>query len=125
MTIKLVIGPNAITSYRRLAYTPWHALAEFVDNSTQSYINNQTALDQQMQTEDEKVLSVSIAYDGNNDYLRVVDNAMGMSLQELDDALHVGNPFPFGRLSTVIEQDAAAILRGKHRWCVNLHKAMD
>ena len=34
MAIQLIIGPDAITSYRRLAYSPWHAIAEFVDNST-------------------------------------------------------------------------------------------
>ena len=41
MAIQLIIGPDAITSYRRLAYSPWHAIAEFVDNSTQSHFDNQ------------------------------------------------------------------------------------
>ena len=90
--MKLIIGPDAITSYRRLAYTPWHALAEFVDNSTQSYFDNKGALDQQMQEEDEKVLTVSIVYDNKNDQLRVVDNAMGMALDELERSLHVARP---------------------------------
>jgi hypothetical protein len=92
MPIQLIIGPDAITSYRRLAYTPWHAIAEFVDNSTQSYFDNKAALDEQMQKEDDKILTVSIAYDKDNDYLRVADNAMGMSLDELEHALHVARP---------------------------------
>lgn len=90
--MKLIIGPDAITSYRRLAYSPWHALAEFVDNSTQSYFENEAVLDEQMQKEEEKVLTVSIVYDNKNDQLRVVDNAMGMSRDELESSLHVARP---------------------------------
>ena len=93
--MQLIIGPDAITSYRRLAYTPWHALAEFVDNSTQSYFDNRAALDMQMKNDDDRVLAVSIAYDKNdtrNGLLRVTDNAMGMSHEELERALHVARP---------------------------------
>lgn len=90
--MQLIIGPDAIGSYRRLAYSPWHALAEFVDNSTQSYFDNKAILDAQMQKEEEKVLTVSIVYDKENDHLRVVDNAMGMSRAELEKSLHVGRP---------------------------------
>ena len=36
----VVIGPEIIRSYKRLSYTPWHALAEFIDNSTQSFFDN-------------------------------------------------------------------------------------
>lgn len=46
MSIPFQIGFDAITSYKRLAYTPWHAIAEFVDNSTQSYFNNREQLDE-------------------------------------------------------------------------------
>ena len=95
--MKLIIGPEAITSYRRLAYSPWHALAEFVDNSTQSYFDNRVVLDQQMQKEEEdsgeeRVLSVAIVYDRKKGYLRVTDNAMGMSHSELERSLHVARP---------------------------------
>src|SRR5215831_8951579 len=92
MSIQLLIGPDAITSYRRLAYSPWHAIAEFVDNSTQSYFDNRAALDAQMQTEDDKVLTVSIVYDRDAGILRIADNAMGMSLADLERALHVAQP---------------------------------
>ena len=91
--MKLIVGPDVITSYRRLAYSPWHALAEFVDNSTQSYFDNQSILDQRMQNEEDKVLTVAIVYDNNNEgLLRVRDNAMGMSRAELERALHVARP---------------------------------
>jgi len=33
------IGPGAAKAYERLSYKMWFALAEFVDNSTQSRIN--------------------------------------------------------------------------------------
>src|SRR4051812_33692596 len=92
MSLYLVIGPDAITSYRRLDYSPWHAIAEFVDNSTQSYFDNRETLDQQMKSEDDKVLTVSIVYDAKAGLLRVVDNAIGMSLTDLEHALHVARP---------------------------------
>ena len=91
MSIQLIIGPDAITSYRRLAYSPWHAIAEFVDNSTQSYFDNRDALDECMKNEDDKILTVSVAYDKAK-MLRVVDNAMGMSSDDLERALHVARP---------------------------------
>lgn len=89
MGIQLDLGLDIIRSYKRLSYTPWHALAEFVDNSTQSYADNGKALDDAYSQESE-ILEVSIVYDRNEDTLRIADNAMGMSFPELDRALHVG-----------------------------------
>lgn len=89
MTIQLQLGLDVIRSYKRLSYTPWHALAEFVDNSTQSYFNNRQTLDESYKREG-KGLEVSITYDRATELLRIADNAMGMSLGELDHALHVG-----------------------------------
>ena len=92
MSVQLQLGLEVIHSYKRLAYTPWHAIAEFVDNSTQSYFNNQEVLDAAFAAAGEK-LSVLIVYDpGNDGLLRIVDNAMGMSLDELRNALRVGFP---------------------------------
>jgi hypothetical protein len=88
MSITFRIGPDVISSYRRLSYTPWHALAEFVDNSTQSYTNNRAALDKAYTAEGEG-LEVSISYDKDSGLLRIADNAMGMTLGELEEALHV------------------------------------
>ena len=65
--INLQIGLNAITSYKRLAYTPWHAIAEFVDNSTQSYFDNRQKLDAAHKSENEPGLVVSVTYDRNQD----------------------------------------------------------
>lgn len=90
--MQLEIGLDAIASYRRLSYTAWHAIAEFVDNATQAYFDNRESLDEVYREEDEK-LNVNIAYEkaeGDSDgLLRVVDNSIGMSQKELDRAMHI------------------------------------
>lgn len=91
MTISLSVGSDVIRSYKRLSYTPWHALAEFVDNSTQSYFNNRAELEKALAKKGEK-LEVRIVYDRNNDLLRISDNAMGMDFDELQHALKLGKP---------------------------------
>jgi hypothetical protein len=67
MALELKIGLDAINSYKRLAYTPWHALAEFIDNSTQAYFDNKEALDKVLAKEGD-ILEVSIAYDKDAGY---------------------------------------------------------
>lgn len=91
MAIQLRIGLDVISSYKRLAYTPWHAIAEFVDNSTQSYFNNEDKLWPLMRRLGQK-LTVSIAYEKDMDIFRVSDNAVGMSFEELQAALTVALP---------------------------------
>lgn len=90
--MQLQIGLDAISSYKRLAYTPWHALAEFVDNSTQSFFNNEEEL-RAVSPEGVPPLVVSIAYEREDGgLLRITDTAMGMNEEELDYALHVARP---------------------------------
>jgi hypothetical protein len=91
MGISFGIGHNTIRSYKRLAYTPWHAIAEFVDNSSQAYFNNRDTLDSQYENEGEKLL-VSISYDPDKGLLTIYDNSIGMNLEELERALQVGIP---------------------------------
>lgn len=94
--MEFYIGLNSIASYKRLAYSPWHAIAEFVDNSTQSYFDNKEILDQVYSVNSSSRLSVSVAYEvrkeGFSGKLTIEDNAMGMSLTELDRAMKVGMP---------------------------------
>lgn len=89
MTIQLQLGLEVIQSYKRLSYTPWHAIAEFIDNSTQSYFDNKALLDTEYAKTGE-CLEVAVVYDKDSGLLRITDNAMGMSYDELDRALHVG-----------------------------------
>jgi Histidine kinase-, DNA gyrase B-, and HSP90-like ATPase len=90
--VELQFGLDVIRSYRRLPYTAWYALAEFVDNSTQSYEDNQELLDAAFEEEGD-ILEVAITYDKSDPgFLRIADTAMGMNLEELQHALHVGSP---------------------------------
>jgi hypothetical protein len=89
MSLVMQIGPEIILSYRRLSYTPWHAIAEFIDNSTQAYINNKALLDSLYESENEK-LTVTIIY--QDDYMQIKDNAIGMSYENLINALRLGVP---------------------------------
>ena len=93
MPINIEIGLNAIASYRRMNYEIWYALAEFVDNSTQSYANHKTALDEAYSREGED-LEVRITYErtGAEPMFRIVDTAMGMDYAELQHALRIANP---------------------------------
>ena len=91
MPIQLKLGLEVIHSYKRLAYTPWHAIAEFVDNSTQSYFDNQAELDIEY-GEAGQQLTIGIVYERQTGLLRISDNAMGMSYEELTSALIVGIP---------------------------------
>lgn len=93
MSLKLRIGLNAVANYKRLDYEIWYALAEYVDNSTQSYFNNNEALDAAY-AEEGVGLEVRIAYDrqGDKSVLRIGDNAMGMSYEELEHALQIAVP---------------------------------
>lgn len=91
MTMRIVLGNEAIRSYRRLSYRAWYAFAEFVDNSTQSFFDNRDVLTDALAGE-VRQLEVYITYDSKSKVIRVVDNAMGMSEQDLVDALHIGLP---------------------------------
>lgn len=123
MSMQLIVGPDAITSYRRLDYSPWHAIAEFVDNSTQSYFDNRNVLDEHMKQEEDKILTVSVVYERSNGFLRVVDNAMGMSSDDLEHALHVARP-PVnanGRSKYGMGMKTAACWLG-NRWIIKTKK---
>ena len=90
--MKLELGLDVLRSYKRLPYKPWHALAEFVDNSTQSYFNNRERLDEAYRKEG-ATLEVSIIYERDGDgLLRISDTSMGMNRAELEHAMHIGLP---------------------------------
>ena len=90
--MEVQIGPEIIRSYKRLSYTAWYALAEFIDNSIQSYSNNQSSLDTAYSNASQR-LTIQISYsrtDGGQITIR--DNGMGMSEEELTNALRIGQP---------------------------------
>jgi len=122
MTISIKIGLDVINSYKRLAYQPWFALAEFIDNSTQAYFDNRREIDAELKKTGE-VLTVSISYEKDNDVLRIVDNSIGMNYDELGVALHVAKP-PIntkGRSKYGMGMKTAACWLGNH-WTITTKK---
>lgn len=91
--MKLKLGPEIISSYKRLAYEVWYALAEFVDNSTQAYFNNKAKLDKTYaETSTKLTVEISTGKDKHGEYIRISDNSIGMSEAELENAVIIGHP---------------------------------
>jgi hypothetical protein len=87
----LTIGPGALDAYARLSYTMWYALAEFVDNSTQSRFNYERLVDEVLMSEG-KPLQVDIIYNKVSREMRIEDNSIGMNQETLIQALKVAVP---------------------------------
>ena len=85
-TYNLNIQPKAsiLNVFSRLNYKPWYAIAEFVDNSTQSYLSNENAL---KSLSDFNNLEVVISYDAVQNSLTIEDNAYGMEIDRFKDAI--------------------------------------
>lgn len=77
---------NVYATFGRLNYTPWHAIAEFVDNATQSYFTARNAHSVEQFPE----LRVQITHKAGT--LIVKDNAAGMSAESLANALRLSTP---------------------------------
>ena len=81
------VNPGILGRYKNLNYSPWYAIAEFVDNSLHSFIENKETLSSIGTSK----LNVSISYDSSeNGTLKVIDNSTGMNLADLEDALEMG-----------------------------------
>ena len=76
-------------TYKRLSYKPWYAIAEFVDNSTQSYYDHKEELKSQ---EGFKKLYININYNLENDFLEITDTAYGMDFYDFKRALILDKP---------------------------------
>ena len=59
--MELILGYEILESYQRLPYKTWYALAEFIDNSTQSYRNHPELAD--ILRKEGKSLLVQIDYE--------------------------------------------------------------
>lgn len=84
------LGNEAILRYKDLDYKIWYALAEFVDNSSQNYLDNREVLDKIFAKSGER-FTVHITTDREKT-IEITDNAMGMNYADLKKALHVGTP---------------------------------
>lgn len=94
MAKKINIRPTTgvYATYKNIKYDPWTAIAEFVDNSTQSYYDNAFKL---RQTKYWKGLNVEIIYEKNiaeGDKLIIRDNAYGMNFNDFQRAIVLDSP---------------------------------
>lgn len=95
VTIDIRPAVSVYATYRRLSYKPWYAIAEFVDNSTQSYYDHRAELIEAFgQEEGPSNLRVEVAYDNERNALTIVDNAHGMEMEELTRAVVLDRPPP-------------------------------
>jgi len=76
-------GVSVLSVLRHLNYKPWFALAEFVDNSIQSYRENEEAI---RDVEGPNRLSVEISYEKDDGRLRISDTAAGIRREEYERA---------------------------------------
>lgn len=88
---ELTVGPKAIDAYSRLSYTMWFALAEFVDNSTQSRLNYERLVDEVLREEGQP-LTVAIVHNRQTKEITITDNSIGMTKSDLVAALKIANP---------------------------------
>lgn len=82
---ELNIQPQAsvLGVFSRLNYKAWYAIAEFVDNSTESFYSNELELNQN----GIKTVTVNVSYDFDRNILSIVDDAFGMELEDFSRAV--------------------------------------
>jgi hypothetical protein len=88
---QLVIGSQAIDAYSRLSYSMWHALAEFIDNSTQSRTNYGSIIDSVLERAGTP-LTVEITHQRPERTMLIEDNSIGMTREDLVAALNIAQP---------------------------------
>jgi hypothetical protein len=120
--MKFEIENSVIASYKRLSYEPWYAFAEFVDNSTQSYLDFKSNLDSVFDATGEK-LTISIEYNKSEDKIIIEDNSIGMNEEDLVRAFKVGQPplNPNGRSKYGLGMKTAACWFGDN-WKITTKK---
>lgn len=87
----LEVGPSSIEAYSRLSYTMWYALAEFIDNSTQSRLNYGSLIDDVLASEGQPLV-VEIDHSRLKKELTIKDNSIGMTKADLIEALRIAVP---------------------------------
>lgn len=96
MEVNIQPSASILNVFSRLSYKPWYAIAEFVDNSTQSYISHSDELSAALGFEK---LIVNVKYDVESNTLTIIDNAYGMEIDRFRDAILLDsrNESQFGR----------------------------
>lgn len=74
---------NVLSVFKHLNYTLWGALAEYVDNSVQSYIANRTYFVNNL---NQRSVKVNITLDYSNKFISISDNAAGILAKDFPRA---------------------------------------
>lgn len=77
-------------AFSRLNYKAWYAIAEFIDNSVQSFLSNRSKLAKADRNEGRLVVSVEVT----SDRITVSDNAAGIARSDLRRAFTPAEPPP-------------------------------
>jgi hypothetical protein len=88
-TVSLEAHNRIWLTYRHFPYRVWSAVAELVDNSTQSYFDNRKKLDKQLKKDGEPF---AVRIHLGKDIFSIYDNAMGMDLDDLAHAVQLAAP---------------------------------
>ena len=94
MSKRINIRPTSgvYATYKRLSYQPWTAIAEFVDNSTQSFYDHKEEL---LSLKYSKGLKITIDYISdaqNGDRIEIYDDAYGMEWNDFQRAIILDRP---------------------------------
>lgn len=84
--VSIKFKPGAYNLFRSLKYRVWLALAEYVDNSVQSYLSNKRVL-----YEDDPDYKFQIKIKYRNDFIQIWDNAAGINTQNILRAFEPAN----------------------------------
>lgn len=86
-TINIRPTTGVYATYKNIRYEPWTAIAEFVDNATQSYYDHVSELEKQQKWEHLKI-EIQYKKDSCGKYeLIIKDNAFGMNFEDFQRAI--------------------------------------
>lgn len=85
--VSVLLDQNVYNAFRNLQYKYWYAIAEFVDNAIQSYLDNQSELET-LYKSDGSSFCIKIDIDLNS--IRIFDNAAGISFSNFQKAFKPG-----------------------------------
>lgn len=74
---------SVLSVFRHLNYKHWNALAEYVDNSLQSYLANRERFIEEL---NQRYVTISISFDSEDNAIIIKDNAAGISLKDFPRA---------------------------------------
>lgn len=83
---------SVYATYKRLSYQPWTAIAEFIDNSTQSFYDHKEELMSQKYAKGLRITVDYIEDAESGDRLEIIDDAYGMEWTDFQRAVVLDKP---------------------------------